>query len=69
MHNPVLLATSTALPPVQVTQPMAREYASHMFEGKLSRLDKLLGVFDHAEIESRYVCEPPEWWAKPKGRP
>jgi len=67
MPDPVILGTATALPPICVTQSMAKEYAGRRFHGHISRLDRLLEVFDHAEIDTRYVCEPPEWWETAKG--
>ncbi len=67
MTNPVILATSTVVPPVEIPQQLARDYTERRFHGHLRGLQRYLKVFDHAAIDTRYVCEPPEWFESPRG--
>jgi alkylresorcinol/alkylpyrone synthase len=62
MTSPRILATGTATPPHVLRQADARAFAQHHFAGTLDDLDRLLTVFDHAEIETRHTCMPLEWF-------
>ncbi len=67
MSHPTILATATAVPPVEVPQTLARDYAERRFDGHLRGLQRYLEVFDHSEIDTRFVCEPTDWFENPKG--
>lgn len=65
-HSPVRIrSTATGLPPVRITKEQARDYAARFF-ADMPSLERLLGVFDHAGIDTRYICESPQWFESPK---
>ncbi|MBZ0266006.1 type III polyketide synthase [bacterium] len=63
---PVIASVSTAVPSTRVTQVDARDYAARFFEGKLRSLSRLLPVFEHADIDSRYLAIPKSWYEEEK---
>lgn len=50
-----------------MTQGVAREFAMEHFAGRLTGLERLLPVFEHAGIDHRHLCVPPEWFRTPRG--
>jgi alkylresorcinol/alkylpyrone synthase len=63
--SPVLTSVATALPPHEVSQSRAKEFAEALFGPALSRDERrLLAVFDNAGIERRHVCMPIEWFTR-----
>lgn len=64
--TPRVLAIGTAVPEYRVDRQQARTFARHVFEGRLTGLDRLLGVFDRTSVEERQVVRPPEWFAQPR---
>ncbi|MCU0492761.1 MAG: hypothetical protein MUD01_14310 [Chloroflexaceae bacterium] len=62
---PVLRSFATALPPHMVTQAEARAFARQHFAPAFPEIDRYLTVFDHAEIDSRSLVVPPEWFLQP----
>ncbi len=63
---PRIAAVATALPPYKITQAEARAFAASYFRSQRRDVDRLLPVFDHSGIESRYLCVPPDWFTSPK---
>ncbi|GEM85440.1 type III polyketide synthase [Meiothermus granaticius] len=61
--NPRLLGIGTAVPPYRIGQAEAKGLAERLFEG-LPGLHRLLGVFEHTGIETRYLSAPLEWFAQ-----
>jgi alkylresorcinol/alkylpyrone synthase len=61
-----IIASAIALPPHKIPQSMAREFAASYFGKSIPEPEKLLTVFDNAQIESRNFCVPPEWFLSPK---
>lgn len=62
---PRLIALATAVPPHAIGQQEARRFAALLFERMLAQgAARLLEVFDHAEIETRYSCMPIEWFSR-----
>ena len=61
---PKLNAVRTAVPPYRVEQPRIREYARELFVPHVPRIDRLLPVFDHAGICTRYFSRPLEWFGQ-----
>ena len=61
---PKLNAVQTAVPPYRVEQPRIREYARELFVPHVPRIDRLLPVFDHAGICTRYFSRPLEWFGQ-----
>jgi alkylresorcinol/alkylpyrone synthase len=63
---PKILAAATAVPPVVLTQQDAKHFAGELFRKNFEDIDRLLVLFDHTEIQTRYICNPLEWFATPK---
>jgi len=62
---PRILATASAAPPHRLSQDEARAFARRHFARGFSDIDRLLPVFEHAGIEGRDLCRPPEWFLEP----
>jgi alkylresorcinol/alkylpyrone synthase len=61
-----LLSLATAVPPHVVAQADAKATARHAFIRK-NLFDKLSSVFDNAEIATRHLVAPLEWYERPHG--
>ncbi len=61
-----IVAVETALPSYIVTRDEGREMARRLFSDVFRDMDRLLTVFDHAEIDQRQFCVPLEWFTTPK---
>src|SRR5579859_2588571 len=57
-----LIKLGLAVPPYVMPQAVAKALALEHFGGKLPHLERMAQVFEHAEIDTRYVVVPPEWW-------
>ncbi len=64
---PRLLSVATAVPPYRLDQRDIMKRAARLFDGAFGDLDRLLGVFENAEIETRYSCVPIEWYMHDHG--
>lgn len=64
---PTIASVATAVPPYKVTQQRVREYAGAIFARDIQNIERYLTVFDHAEIDSRYLSAPEEWFLHPNG--
>jgi alkylresorcinol/alkylpyrone synthase len=62
---PVVAAVGTAVPPHEITQNESREFARQLFGGSFRDIDRLLTVFESAQIESRRFCTPLDWFGEP----
>jgi len=62
---PKIAAVAVAVPPHRITQPEAAAFAAAHFRTHREEIDRMLPVFDHAGIRSRYFCVPPEWHTEP----
>lgn len=62
---PRIVGVSTAVPPYRVDQQTARQFAANLFGRHRQDLDRLLDVFAHAGIDSRYFSCPLDWFAQP----
>ena len=62
--NPRLLSVATAVPPHRVSQETARAFARLMFSEAYRDVERLLPVFDNANIDTRHFCMPPEWFGE-----
>src|SRR6266404_5106420 len=67
MTEPRLLALATAVPPYTLRQSDVRARARHLFAGAGGNIERLLPVFENAEIATRYSCVPIEWYDAPSG--
>lgn len=63
---PVIRSIATAAPPHQIAQDDAREFARAHFAGSFSNIERYLPVFQHAEIDSRSLVVPAEWFLQPR---
>ena len=63
-HTPVLRAIAVGTPPNRVEQAQVRE-AAKITLPRLAARPKLLEVFDHAQIDTRYLARPLEWYTQP----
>lgn len=61
---PVIASIGTASPPYEVGQKETREFAEKLFSNSFADLERLLKVFQSAEIEKRSFCMPREWFEK-----
>lgn len=61
---PKLNAVRTAVPPYRVEQARVREYTRELFVPHIPRIERLLPVFDHAGICTRYFSRPLEWFGQ-----
>ena len=57
-----ILGASTAVPEHVVSQAEAREFAGRMFARHHPDVERLLPVFDHADVEQRHFCVPADWF-------
>jgi alkylresorcinol/alkylpyrone synthase len=67
MTEPRLLALATAVPPYTLRQSDVRDRARRLFASAGGDIERLLPVFENAEIETRYSCVPIEWYDAPSG--
>src|SRR5471030_1068630 len=67
MIEPRLLALATAVPPFPLRQSDVRGRAASLFGGMNGALERLLPVFENAEIDTRYSCVPIDWYGEPPG--
>jgi len=59
---PILASIGTALPPYEFKQEETRDFARKIFSNAFKDLERLLKVFQSAEIEKRYFCKPLSWF-------
>jgi alkylresorcinol/alkylpyrone synthase len=59
---PVIESVATAVPPYCVTQQTARDYAHTLFSTSILDIDRYLTIFDNAQIDTRYLSAPIEWF-------
>lgn len=62
---PVIRSLSTALPPYEIQQAEARQFAYTHFAASFPNIERYLPVFTHAEIDTRYIVVPSEWFLTP----
>ena len=64
---PRLLSVATAVPPHRLDQRDVVKRAARLFDGAFADLDRLLGVYDNAAIDTRYSCVPIDWYMSDHG--
>lgn len=63
---PQVLSSATATPEFAYTQDETQAFVKCFFDGHIPHLERLLQVFDHGQIDYRYLSAPLEWFeAKP----
>ncbi len=64
---PTILSVGTAVPAFLMEQGELAALAPRMFDRQRSEVDRLMPVFDHAGIATRYSCVPLDWYLRPHG--
>ncbi len=59
---PSVLSIATATPEYVYTQQETQAFVQSFFKEHVPNLDRLLKVFDHGQIERRYLSAPLEWF-------
>lgn len=59
---PRIVSVGTAVPPYEVEQDTARQFAREMFSDAFRDIDRLLQVFDNANIQKRHFSVPLDWF-------
>ncbi len=67
MSAPRLVALATAVPEHVLRQEDAEAAAALVFTGAVPHGERLLQVFEHAQIEKRHMCVPLSWFMQPHG--
>lgn len=62
---PKIVALTTAVPPYEVDQTEACEFAHGHFDGRLRDLNRLLPIFANSGIKTRYFSRPVAWMVQP----
>ncbi|TCP58317.1 15-methylpalmitoyl-4-hydroxy-2-pyrone synthase [Tumebacillus sp. BK434] len=60
---PVIRSVGTAVPEHIITQEQTRDFARNLFAESFRDIDRLLAVFESAQVEQRHFCTPLEWFA------
>jgi alkylresorcinol/alkylpyrone synthase len=63
---PKILAAAKAVPPYDIPQSFAMEFAGRHFRPHHKDLDRLLKIFESSRVENRQFCVPPDWFSSPK---
>ena len=61
---PRVLSVATAVPRHCVSQGTARDFARLMFSETYRDVERLLPIFDNANIDNRHFCMPAEWFGE-----
>src|SRR5262245_9933155 len=64
-----IVSLATASPPHVVTQAEAREFSRRLFARAYPDVERLLEIFDNAQIEKRHVAAPVEWFEEERSFP
>lgn len=62
---PVIASLSTAVPPHKISREQSKALTSNLFQESFRDVERILSVFDHAQIDERHFCVPPEWFLEP----
>ena len=62
---PKIASVGRALPPHKLSQHDVREFARSHFNGGESGWERLLDVFENAQIGERYFSVPADWYREP----
>ena len=66
MSVPILRSLSVGTPPFIVSQAESRAAVQQLFP-RMSQRQSMLAVFENAQIDSRAISRPPEWYLEPHG--
>ncbi len=59
---PRIVSLGTAVPPYCFSQRDLRETAKFHFKKEVRGIERLISVFDHAQVQKRFFCVPLEWF-------
>ncbi|WP_462411979.1 type III polyketide synthase [Neobacillus sp. Marseille-QA0830] len=59
---PTILSAAEAVPPHQISQEQATEFARELFSESFTEIDRLLRAFPNGQIESRYFAKELSWY-------
>lgn len=59
---PRIRSVATAVPDTRIDQSMAVAFAREKFTGRIADLERLLPLFEHAGIDTRYFAASQEWF-------
>jgi len=62
-----LRSVATAVPPHIAEQNVTKEIGRRAFRGRAALFERLSGVFDNAEIATRHLVAPLDWYEEPHG--
>lgn len=65
MEGSKILGIATAVPKYEVEQQDVKQFAASMFEKKFNSLDRMLSIFENANIKKRYFSCPLSWYSQP----
>lgn len=65
--GPAILSLATAVPAFVLHQSDVIARAARVFNGRKSDIERLMPVFDHAGIATRYSCVPLDWYERDHG--
>ena len=63
---PQLLSIGTALPRYEVSQTAIQERIARHFSPTFPAIERYLPIFRHANIDTRFMVRPLEWWDEPR---
>jgi alkylresorcinol/alkylpyrone synthase len=61
-----VISSAKAIPPYNVKQSLAADFARQHFGPKYRDIERLMGIFESSRIEQRQFCVPPEWFFSAK---
>src|SRR5262245_31540964 len=67
--KPHVRAVATATPPFKIEQNEAKDFAETLFQPAFRDLRRLLPIFDHTAIHTRFLAQPLDWYAQPHSFP
>lgn len=62
MTIPKIVSVGTYTPPFTLAQSNIEQLTKELFQNKISKLERLLKVFENGEIKTRNFCVPPDWY-------
>ena len=60
----VIQAVGTAVPPYEIVQSTARDFAAALFSQRYPNFERFLPIFENTQIARRYVSQPISWFGQ-----
>lgn len=61
---PVILSVAEAVPPHEIKQEQAMEFARELFSERFNDIERLLKAFQNGQIEKRHFAKSMEWFSE-----